>query len=223
MSEIKQFYNRIQFPGPYTEQSLGYHWPDIRNPYLKIIDSVLYNKQSVLDVGCGSGLITNLFSRRYPDSTFVAVDFADGIDFAKAFAKQNNRTNIKFVKKDFSVYTSKDQFDVVICQGVLHHMPNWEENINRLKELVKDGGTLVLGVYHPWGKLAKRYFNINYKNSILHEDQELNPFETSFTQHQVVTMCNGFTLLRSYPKNAITSLINYKNGGLITYVFEKTL
>ena len=80
MNEVKEFYDQLQFPGKYTIAGLDYHSPRIRNTYLKIIDDHLCNGISVLDVGCGTGLITNLFARRY-NSQFVCIDFANSVDY----------------------------------------------------------------------------------------------------------------------------------------------
>ena len=49
-ADIKKFYDEIQFPGHYTSASLRYHDPDIRNPYLEIIDSVMPQASNILDV-----------------------------------------------------------------------------------------------------------------------------------------------------------------------------
>ena len=43
----------------------------------------------------------------------------------------------------------------------------YKENIVKIKSMVKPGGHLILGLYHPWGKLAKKLFQIDYKNKIL--------------------------------------------------------
>ena len=74
MLAVQNFYNRINFPGQYQIDQLK----DISNQYLLCIDQALHNGQTVLDVGCGTGLVSNLFGIRYPDSTFTAIDFADG-------------------------------------------------------------------------------------------------------------------------------------------------
>ena len=223
--EIQQFYNQNQFPGMYTIEDFNNYNDVIKNPYLKVIDNHLGNNITVLDAGCGTGLITNLFARRRPTNKFIAVDFADGIDYAQQFSKKHRITNAKFIKQDISDYTSKKQFDVVVCQGVLHHIPNWVNVIDQLKKLVKPGGKLILGLYHPWGKIAKKFFNINYGNATLYKDQELVPYELSFSVAEVKNMAQGFNLIDATPKilNSITinALFNYCNGGLITYILEK--
>lgn len=224
---VKEFYNQIQFPGHYTKNSLSLHSPEILNPYLKIINSVLDNNIDIVDIGCGSGLISNFFAFKYPKSNFTGIDFADSIDYATKYSVENQLTNVNYIKTDFSGYESNKQYDVVICQGVLHHMPNYKENIIKIKSMVKPQGHLILGLYHPWGKLAKKLFQINYRNKILFQDQELNPYEKSFTFSEVNNLCGEFKLKTCYPLLfnrlvALPNLFNFKNGGLTTYILEKS-
>lgn len=219
-SLVQNFYNHLQFPGIYQADSLK----TLNNAYLLTIDRALNNKQTVLDVGCGTGLITNLFALRYPHSQFTAIDFADSIDFAQSFAKANQINNVQFIKQDFDQLSTQRSYDVVICQGALHHMPNYVDAANKLVQLTDK--TLIVGLYHPWGKLVKKWTRINYGNDILQQDQENHPYERSFTASDVIRMFANLDLRYSYPSHInivshIEALFNYKNGGLITYVFDK--
>jgi len=128
--QIKQFYNCIGFPGKYTIDQLRQYGNPIENPYLRIIESQIANNQLILDAGCGTGLTTNLFSLRHPDCEFVGVDFANSIDQAKIFCETNNIKNVKFVKQDLIDIKFDKSFDIVICQGVLHHVPEYKKYCN---------------------------------------------------------------------------------------------
>ena len=44
-SSIKEFYDRIQFPGAYTMEQLSAYETPIANPYLRIIDEQMKNNK----------------------------------------------------------------------------------------------------------------------------------------------------------------------------------
>lgn len=225
ISSIKQFYSRNPFPGPYTwNQISNYRYPP-DNRYLKIIDNYLHNGQNVLDVGCGTGLITNLFASRYT-SKFTGIDFSDGIDYATQFAVDNQLSNTKFIKQDFFDFSVETKYDIIICQSFITHVPDYQHAVERLKLLLDKDGILLLGVYNSYGKILKKLFNINYKNNRLKLDQESNPFEISFDHQEVLEMCKDLELIAVTPvihKKLIglSGFINSINGGLTMYVFGK--
>jgi 2-polyprenyl-3-methyl-5-hydroxy-6-metoxy-1,4-benzoquinol methylase len=225
---IKQFYNNLKFPGPYSIEDIRfYEIEGIYNIYLSEIDKNLSDGLDILDVGCGTGLVSNLFATRY-DSNFTAVDFADSIDYAEKFSQDNNIENVVWVKQDFLQFVSKKQFDIIICCGVLHHIPEYQQALDKIKKLLKPGGKLLLALYNPWGKVLKKFLKIKYHNNILYQDQENNPYELSFNYKQVLNLCKDLKFLSVQPswKNKLVdvqALFNSQNGGLALYVFEKSV
>jgi len=225
--EIKKFYSNLHFPGKYTVEDLKfYEEQGINNVYLKEIDRFLVDGMSVLDVGCGTGLVSNLFAIHRPNCQITSVDFSDSIDYAKSFAEKNSIINVKWMKKDFLDFKTTKRYDMIICCGVLHHIPEHERALAKMKELLKPGGKLLLAVYNTYGKILKHVLNIKYHNDILYKDQELNPFELSFTNRQVMAMCDDLTfelVTPSYNNHLvnISALFNSVNGGLALYVFTK--
>jgi hypothetical protein len=78
-------------------------------------------------------------------------------------------------------------------------------------------------LYHPWGKILKKYVTIDYDSDILRQDQEHHPYEITRTAAQLDM--NGFRLIDLFPRYprlyALTNPIRHsRNGGLVTYVFE---
>ena len=225
--EIKKFYSNLQFPGRYSIDDLKfYDEHGIHNIYLKEINSIMSGGLTVLDVGCGTGLVSNLFANKYPDSQFTSVDFSDSIDYAKKFAVANKIKNTNWVKTDFLEFNNSATYDVIICCGVLHHIPQHEVALAKMKSLLKPGGKLMLALYNPYGKILKHIINIKYNCDILYQDQENNPFELSFTYREVLSMCSDFKFesvqpsIRNHLVNAL-ALFNSENGGLTTYIFTK--
>lgn len=222
--QIKEFYSNIKFPGPYTLSDLEFYDNGIHNSYLKVLDDAVNGCKSVLDIGCGSGFITNLLARRHPETMFTAIDFSDSIDYARIFTKTHRTKNIIYYKQDFLTWNSIHTYDLIICNGVLHHIPRYKEALVKIKDLSTN--KIAMGIYNPYGKLMKKVFPINYRTEILYLDQEECPFELTFSDKEFRNMFKEFKLLSTYPSinNKFVdfyNIFNYNNGGLTLYVWKK--
>jgi 2-polyprenyl-3-methyl-5-hydroxy-6-metoxy-1,4-benzoquinol methylase len=224
MNEVKEFYDRYNFPGPYTFGQIK-NYPVSLNKYLRVIDQYIDHNQSILDVGCGTGLITNILALRY-FSTFTGIDFSSSADWAKQFIINNNIPNVEMVHADFFNYIPQQQFNVIIAQSFLTHVADYKLAIERFKELLLPGGVAILGVYNPWGNTIKKYTKINYKNDRLALDQINHPFEITISHKEMLSLWEGYELLAVTPsinKKLVDpcNLLNGRNGGLTLYVFRK--
>lgn len=220
---IREFYDALMFPGMYDLAGIRYHGLEIRNPYLALIDRYVARAASALDIGCGTGYVSNLMAYRHPRCEITGIDFGRGLNYAHEFAQQHALTNASYHQRDFMQLDIQQQFDVVVAQGVLHHIPEFDRALDRAKRLVTDQGILIIGLYHPWGKILKKYVTIDYDSEILEQDQEHHPYEISYTLDQLDM--TGFKLLDSFPRHPrIYALLNplrhSRNGGLVTYVFK---
>ena len=213
--QVKDFYNKHPFPGPYTATSVKEYTG--QNRYISFIAENIKNSFKVLDAGCGTGFITNYLAQTYPDKQFVGVDFADSMDYAVKIKKQLQRPNLKFIKEDLTQFTTDDTFDTIICQGVLHHIPDYKQTLTRLKNMLTNNGIFIIGLYHPWGKTLQKWMPKDYHSRTLEVDQEHHPFELSFWSKNVRQLFEGYKFIASNPG----VLFNWRNGGLTTYIFKK--
>lgn len=219
--EIEQFYNKISFPLIYTEKDLEYYRDKINNIYLKVIDEYLSYDGHTLDIGAGTGLITNLFASRYPSGKFTAIDISTNIYYGKKFSETQKILNTKWSKENFISYQTKEKFDTIICQGVLHHIPDWELAIEKIKALSKHQGFVLIAVYHPLGKFLQKFLNPKNMSETLRRDQFENPFEISFTKKEILKLMKPFELQTKVPDNLLNIKKSFiKSGGLILYVFK---
>ena len=214
-SKVKEFYNKNPFPNPYTASSVKSY--SGQNRYVSFISQNIKNRSLVLDAGCGTGFIANFLAHENPDMDFVGVDFSNSINHANRIKRQLGISNVKFVKKDLTRFQTKKKFDVVICQGVLHHIPKYKQTLVNLKNMLIPNGIFIIGLYHPWGKVLQRLLPINYTSRTLEVDQEQHPFELSFWGRDVKSMFLGYKYIASRPK----VIFNWRNGGLTTYIFKK--
>jgi len=161
----------------------------------------------------------------YPDSSFTGLDFSNSIDYARKISIDHGIKNTAWIKEDFLKVKLEKKYDIVICCGVMHHIPQYEDALKKLKALVKPGGRLLLALYNPLGKILKHIKKINYNSPTLFEDQENNPFELSFTKSAVINMCRDLKFERAQPSLGnrfvdLLALFNSSNGGLTIYTFK---
>lgn len=225
-TSIQKFYSEIKFPGPYTIDDLAYYDDIVCNQYLQFYDRSMKNVKSVLDMGCGAGLNTNFLARRYPQVKIDAVDFGDGIDQATAFSQQHKITNITYHKENIYSYCPTKQYDLVYANGLLPCVPDTARAIGHIKNFVKPTGTLIFGVYNKMGKIAKRFRPVDYASDTLYADQELVPWDVSFSNKQFLNWFKHWQLQEIHPSLNnnfvdLVNLFNYKNGGLTLYKFSK--
>ena len=162
MNHIQEFYNKHHFPSRYDLNQLrNYKITD--NKYVAFVDQYLSNGQNVLDVGCGTGLLTNLFALKY-SSQYTGIDFSTAADYANTFAKSNDITNVKFIKQNFLDYKADSTYDVIFAVSFLNHVPAFELAIEKLKGLLSPNGCIIVGIYNPIGNFIKKFIKINHNN-----------------------------------------------------------
>ncbi len=76
----------------------------------------------VADVGCANGRQISVMAQMFPASRFVGIDFykdAD-LDEARAQARKNGFTNLRFEKKDAATLDGSEKFDFITTFDAVH-------------------------------------------------------------------------------------------------------
>jgi 2-polyprenyl-6-hydroxyphenyl methylase/3-demethylubiquinone-9 3-methyltransferase len=112
-----------------------------------------FENLSLLDVGCGGGLLTEPMTRLGARTTGVDAAF-ENIKVASLHAQQGGLTIDYRCNSAEELVAEKAQFDVVLALEIIEHVANPDLFYRALAELVKPGGILILSTLN---RTAKSY------------------------------------------------------------------
>ena len=148
-SEYKQRNMKI-----WNEVAPRYHkrWASVnKGPFQstkKLVELVNINKgDAVLDVACGTGVVTNEIQKKIGKSGYVVgVDTSStAIKIAKKW--NGKKSNVDFVNTDAEKFNFSKKFDVVTCQYALFFFPNAQKALKNMKNSLKESGNIGISVH----------------------------------------------------------------------------
>ncbi len=133
---------------PQTIEQMGREYFDVLGPEL------LGPDKRVLDAGCGSGRFTH-----YLCDKVGFIEAADPSDAVLVAARLNQeKTNVRITRAGIESIPFADQsFDLVMCIGVLHHMPSTEAGMAALAAKVRPGGHLFAYLYYNFENRSRAF------------------------------------------------------------------
>ena len=107
------------------------------------------NKSNILIAGCGTGQHALEAVGRYSNSHIIGIDLsATSLSFALRRTEELGVKNIEYLHGDIlNIGHLGKQFDVIEAMGVLHHMKAPKMGWRILKDCLKPGGLMRIGLY----------------------------------------------------------------------------
>ena len=146
-SEYKQRNMKI-----WNEVAPRYHkrWASVnKGPFQstkKLIELIKINKNNrVLDVACGTGVVTKQIQKKVGKSGYVV-----GIDTSTTaikIAKKENKKNLDFLNADAENLSFSKKFYIVTCQYALFFFPNAQKALKNIKNSLKKSGIIGISVH----------------------------------------------------------------------------
>ncbi len=197
---------------------------------------------SVLDVGCGNGLIS--MSMGKAGYNVYGIDISEkSIEKAKA---NNTLSNVKFdtvSAEEFSANTA--QYDAVVCSEVLEHLHDPSQLLKVLYRAVKDDGILIVTVPNgkglreslitkpvirlqkknnwQWRALNKFKSGLGYKGTTLQSDADDLTHIQFFTRKSLTKLAadNGFSVIDFGKTNFVENVFPFSFVANRVKVFQK--
>ena len=161
--EVRDFYERMPYPAPLTsldEHRDLYKNPDRRRAEFHLIWPAKQPRadQEILVAGCGTSQAAR-YALREPDARITAIDVSDtSLRHTRELQRKYNLENLELHQLPIeSVSELGRSFDLVVCTGVLHHLPDPDRGLRALRDVLRPSGAMRLMVYARYGRARNLY------------------------------------------------------------------
>jgi len=123
--------------------------------FARLLDQQIPAGSLVLEAGCGTGQLTNFLGLSWKRKVFGSDVCLNSLRLAHGFRERYSIHHTGFLQMNlFRPVFRPETFDVVICNGVLHHTGDPAGGFRSLARLVKPGGVILFGLYNWIGRLT---------------------------------------------------------------------
>ena len=148
--------------------------------YSIAIDLIPFEREdrfAVLDLGAGTGLLTALILKKYPNAISSLVDVSEKM-LQKAKERFEGHERIRFCIMDYAVSPLPDQFDLVVSALSIHHLSDPEKKhlFKRIYDALNSGGQfvhaeLVRGTTNHTESAYQQMWNAHLKKTDISKEQ----------------------------------------------------
>ena len=159
----------------------------------------------VLDVGCGSGTVTNEIAKRFPESEVYGLDILeDVIQKARENAEAECLTNVIFVCCDAAALPSNwtDRFDYAFAFSILHHFADPPKALKEILRVLSLGGAI--SVVDP---NAHSNLEDNLVNNVAHANA-LYALSVLYDVPTTLAMGDGIALGAAFGREKTTEMLH---------------
>ncbi|MEQ1692874.1 MAG: methyltransferase domain-containing protein [Gemmatimonas sp.] len=148
------------------EQNPYPRWVAVQRPPATTVDAFIrlrrpeltapVSNMAVLIAGCGTGQQSTQMALTFPDSAILAFDLSrSSLAYASRMSTQLGISNVRHVQADLLEWDSKgQQFGIVACSGVLHHLRDPMVGWQRLVDALAPDGVMKIGLYSTLARSA---------------------------------------------------------------------
>ncbi len=152
---VKSFYEEPPFPGyEDIDSDRSLRQKAERGIFARLLDDQIPYGARILEVGCGTGQLSNFLGMTWGRTVFGTDICLNSLKLGQEFKQKNQTENVAFLQMNlFRPVFSPESFDLVICNGVLHHTSDPLTGFKAITKVVKKGGFIVVGLYNTYGRM----------------------------------------------------------------------
>lgn len=225
--DARSFYEKNPFPGyEDLDSQSSLKEKAEKGIFARLLDEQVPHGTKILEIGCGTGQLSNFLGLTWGRTVFATDISLSSLSLGQEFKEKNQIHNVAFIQMNlFRPVFKPESFDLVICNGVLHHTKDPFLGFQSILALVKKGGFIIVGLYNTYGRIPTdirrfifRFFGHHFKlldsrlrdkdlsetrKDIWFKDQYENPQESKLTIGEVLGWFDrcGVEFINSIPKS----------------------
>ena len=170
----------------------------------------------VLDAGCGNGDLLLFLRKHDPFLQLIGVDKAMG----------KGIKGITFLREDIEKVRINKKMDVVICLAVIEHVKNPLVFLNKLKNLTRVNGRIIIMTLNEGGiiyQLARKLkaWGVGFAFERLYSSHHLNHFSRN-SLHKLLGKA-GIEIEESFTHNFPRAAVDFESRGVVTDFFIRNV
>lgn len=140
---------------------------------------------TILEVGCGTGYLTYLLRKKFPEADITAMDIAPGmIEIAR---KRMGEQNIMFICEDIEEMNIEAQYDLIISNTVFQWFNQMDKTMKKLGMVLKEKGVLCFSTFgsRTFTELHNSYEQVKQRLNLQQIGSPGQSFYSFSTLHQL--------------------------------------
>ncbi len=157
--EVKELYERYPFPGEGVGYALEAALNVVNYVMARAADYDNFAGIKVLDAGCGTGGTTAMMAMMFPQANITGIDLSKtSIETARRRGEAQGLSNVRFQTANLLELKLGEEFDIILCSGVLHVLSDASQGLQRLTDHLTPRGRMIVWLY---GRHGRHHLTVN--------------------------------------------------------------
>ena len=171
---------------------------NMANQLIDQLSTNFFNQEiTILEIGCGTGYLTQLLCEKFPKAAITAVDLSSGmIELAK---KKVTEDRVSFICGDIEELSMERHYDLIISNATFQWFNSLHTTIKKLYKQLKPAGSLLFSTFgnRTFQELHSCYSHAKQKLGLFHNS---SPGQSFFSLNELSQICaQALVPLREHP------------------------